>query len=142
MPFFTPKDGQGIIRFKYCGFIAAPNGGYSQGYGSIIVKENNEKVIAKNKEDATAILSRKLRSGAFRDASGKPITPAAGYNFKSHEYVQSTRDPKIYYHDFVLKNDNEDHFCQHDGGNRKKSKKSRKTKKSKKSRKSRTRRMH
>ena len=134
MPFFTPKDGQGLIRVKFCGYVKNSSGGVSQGFGSVILKET-----AANKDDAIKILAGKLSNNSITDASKQPISKSTGYSIKDHAYNESKSKPGNYYHDFNLSNAN-DRFCYDtDGGSRRKrkSKKSRKNKKSRKHRKTR-----
>ena len=130
MPFFTPKDGKGLIRVKFCGYVKNSSGGVSQGFASIVLKET-----ANNKDDSIKILATKLSNNSITDASKQPISKTTGYTIKDHAYNESKSKPGNYYHDFNLSNAN-DRFCYDTDGGSKKSRRNRKSKKSKRNNKS------
>lgn len=130
------KDGPGLIRVKFCGYVKNSSGGVSQGVASIVLNET-----ANNKDDSIKILATKLSNNSITDASKQPIATTTGYTIKDYAYNESKSKPGNYYHDFNLSNAN-DRFCYDtDGGSRKSrrnhnSKKSKINKKSKRNKKS------
>ena len=137
MPFFSskPKDGPGMIRIQYCGYVKAPGGGQTTGLAS---KTFNQTM--NSADEATKYLRKQIASDSIKDSFGNTIGRSQMYQLSRYiGYTESKSKPGSFYHDFVLSSD-EDSFC-HSGGKRR-SNKSRNTrrKKGRKSRKTRSRR--
>jgi hypothetical protein len=136
MQFFSskPKDGPGLIRIQYCGYIKGPGGGPTTGIASKTINQ-----MVNNAAEATNYIRKQLASDSIKDSFGNPVGKSKMYQIGRYvEYVESKSRPGTFYHDFVLSSP-EDSFCRSGG---KKSRKLRNTrrKKTRKSRKSRSRR--
>jgi hypothetical protein len=137
MPLFSskPKDGPGIIRIQYCGYVSGPGGGPTTGVASKTINQ-----MMNNATSATNNLRQLIATDSIKDQFGNPVGRSKMYQIGRYiGYSESKSRPGTFYHDFVLSSP-EDSFC-HSGGKRR-SRKSRNTrrKKSRKSRRTRSRR--
>ena len=118
MGFFSKKDGPGTIRIKYCGYIKGRNGTVTDGWGSQNLQTAN------NAAEAKKFLSTFVKKGEISDASKKPLSSSNGYEIGSYFFTESKTKPGTYYHDFILVNEGNDHFCS-SGGRKRRTRKSR-----------------
>ena len=117
MGFFSKKDGPGKIRIKYCGYIKGRNGTVTDGIGSQILQ------LAPNADKAKEFLTTFVKKGEISDASKKPLSSSNGYEIGSYFFTESASNPGTYYHDFILVNEGNDHFCS-SGGRKRRTRKS------------------
>ena len=119
MGFFSKKDGPGKIRIKYCGYIKGRGSGtVTDGWGSQILQSAN------NAAEAKKFLSTFVKKGEISDASKKPLSSSNGYEIGRYFFTESKTNPGTYYHDFILVNEGNDHFCS-SGGRKRRTRKSR-----------------
>ncbi len=124
MPLFSskPKDGAGVVRITYCGFVKAPGGGQTTGFASKILSQ-----VANAAAGQSLILSQ-LNSNAIKDSFGNVIGRNTNYRLGQYRgYVESKSQPGKFYHDFTLSSP-EDSFCHTGGIKRRNSRKRRITK--------------
>jgi hypothetical protein len=137
MSFFSskPKDGPGIIRIQYCGYVKGPGGGPTTGVASKIINQ-----MVNNAAEATNYLKQQVARDSIKDSFGNAVGRSKMYQIGSYKgYVESKSNPGTFYHDFVLSSP-EDSFC--NTGGKRRTRKSRNTRrgKTRKSRKTRSRR--
>ena len=137
MPIFSskPKDGPGLPRIQYCGYVKGPGGGPTVGSTSKTFSQVANDAVA-----ATKYLKKLVASDSIKDSFGNTIGKSKMYELTNYlGYNESKSKPGTFYHDFVLTSP-EDSFCQ--SGGKRKSRKLRNTrrKKTRKSRKTRSRR--
>ena len=114
MPLFSskPKDGPGLIRITYCGFVKAPGGGQTTGLASKTFSQVPNVASAQN------FIISQLNSNSIRDSFGNIIGKNTNYRIGQYRgYNESKSQPGKLYHDFTLVSP-EDSFC-HTGGIRK-----------------------
>ena len=137
MSFFSskPKDGPGLIRIQYCGYVKGPGGGPTTG---IAAKTINQ--MANNAAEATNYIRKQIASDSIKDAFGNPVGRSKMYQISKYMgYVQSKSRPGTFYHDFALSSP-EDSFCSSGGKRRSRRVRSTRRKKTRRSRKTRSRR--
>lgn len=137
MSFFSskPKDGPGILRIQYCGYVRGPGGGPTTGVASKTINQ-----LMKNAAEATNYVRKLIATDSIKDSFGNSVGRSKMYQLGSYKgYTESKSNPGTFYHDFVLSSP-EDSFC-HSGGKRKSRKyKNLRRKKTRKSRKTRSKR--
>jgi hypothetical protein len=131
-----PKDGAGLIRISYCGFVKAPGGGQTTG------RTSKSFSAVPNAATAQNFVITQLNNNSIKDSFGNVIGKNTNYQLGQYTgYTESKSQPGKFYHDFVLTHP-EDSFC-HSGGIKRRTRKRRSTKKRnarRKSTKSRSRR--
>jgi hypothetical protein len=139
MQFFSskPKDGPGVVRITYCGFVKAPGGGQTTGLTSKILSQ------VENAASAQSLIISQLNNNSIRDSFGNIIGKNKNFRLGQYKgYVESKSQPGKFYHDFSLTHP-EDSFCHTGGLKKRNSRKRRITKRRstrRKSNKSRSRR--
>lgn len=126
-------DKKGTVRIKFCG-----NKGKNSGNHGWITKTLKP---VNSKDEAIQVVVNTLKTGAVKDDEGVAISIKEGYKANptgEYSYTKSQSTKDLYYHDFILINDETDDYCETGGGGRRrKTRKTRKTRRVKKSRKTR-----
>jgi hypothetical protein len=87
-PAQEPKDGPGVVRITYCGYVKGVGGGPTIGMATKVLGQ------VENANEAKSFIIKQLNSNSIKDSFGSIIGEQTSYSLKEYRgYFESKSQP-------------------------------------------------